>query len=75
MEQQKVDMFMMTNAKFFPEDKTLFIRERLLAMDDSKAALLMTCNSKTPQLHLLSACSWAVTALTVSTSATPVLVY
>lgn len=23
MEQQKVDMFMMTNAKFFPEDKTL----------------------------------------------------
>lgn len=42
MEQQKVDMFMMTNAKFFPEDKTLFIRERLLAMDDSKAALLMT---------------------------------
>lgn len=36
MEQQKVDMFMMTNAKFFPEDKTLFIRERLLQWTTAK---------------------------------------
>lgn len=53
MEQQKVDMFMMTNAKFFPEYKTLFIRERLLAMDDSKAALLMTMQFKDPTTALI----------------------
>jgi len=30
MQQQKVDMFMMTNGKYFPEEKAMFIREKLL---------------------------------------------
>ena len=40
MEQQKVDMFMMVNNKYFPESQILFIRDRLLAADDSKEGLL-----------------------------------
>ncbi|MEE0118118.1 MAG: TM2 domain-containing protein [Bacteroidaceae bacterium] len=46
MEQQKVDMFIMTNGKFFPEDKVMFIRERLLSLDESKAILLMSMQFK-----------------------------
>lgn len=33
MQQQKVDMFLMTNGKNFPEEKMMFIREQLLAAD------------------------------------------
>ena len=40
MEQQKIDMFMMMNNKYLPESQILFIRERLLAADDSKEGFL-----------------------------------
>lgn len=53
MEQQKVDMFLMTNGKFFPEEKIMFIRERLLAMDDTKAALMMSIQFKDPTIALV----------------------
>jgi len=36
MEAQKVDMFMMTNAKYFEGHQLNAIRERLLQMDDDK---------------------------------------
>ena len=52
MEQQKVDMFIMTNGKFFPEDKVMFIRERLLSLDESKAILLMSMQFKDPMTAL-----------------------
>ena len=53
MEQLKVDMFLMTNGKFFPEEKIMFIRERLLAMDDTKAALMMSIQFKDPTIALV----------------------
>lgn len=53
MEQQKVDMFIMTNGKFFPEDKVMFIRERLLSLDESKATLLMSMQFKDPMTALI----------------------
>lgn len=53
MEQQKVDMFLMTNGKFFPEEKIMFIRERMLAMDDTKAALMMSIQFKDPTIALV----------------------
>ena len=40
MEQQKVDMFLMTNGKFFPEDKVMFIRER--QFKDPMTALIIS---------------------------------
>ena len=53
MEQQKVDMFIMTNGKFFPEDKVMFIRERLLSLDESKTTLLMSMQFKDPMTALI----------------------
>ncbi len=37
MDAQKVDMFMMMNSKYFESYHLNAIRERLLALDDSKA--------------------------------------
>ena len=36
MEQQKVDMFIMTNGSNLPEQQIPFIREKLLSLDESK---------------------------------------
>ena len=53
MEQQKVDMFMMVNNKYFPESQILFIRQRLLAADDSKEGLLHALQFKDPTIALI----------------------
>ena len=53
MEQQKVDMFMMMNNKYLPESQILFIRERLLAADDSKEGLLHAIQFKDPTISLV----------------------
>ena len=53
MDQQKVDMFMMMNNKYLPESQILFIRERLLAADDSKEGLLHTVQFKDPVIALI----------------------
>ena len=53
MEQQKVDMFMMMNNKYLPESQILFIRERLLAADDSKGGFLHTIQFKDPTIALI----------------------
>ena len=53
MEAQKVDMFMMTNSKFFESHQINFIRERLLAIDDSKWAMISTLQLKDPTTSLI----------------------
>ncbi len=53
MEQQKVDMFMMMNNKYLPESQILFIREHLLAADDSKEGLLHAVQFKDPTIALI----------------------
>lgn len=53
MEQQKVDMFMMMNNKYLPESQILFVRERLLAADDSKEGLLHAIQFKDPIIALI----------------------
>ena len=53
MDQQKVDMFMMVNNKYFPESQILFIRERLLAADDSKEGMLHALQFKDPTIALI----------------------
>ncbi len=53
MEQQKVDMFMMMNNKYLPESQILFIREHLLAADDSKEGLLHSVQFKDPTIALI----------------------
>ena len=53
MEAQKVDMFIMTNGKFFASHQINLIRDRLIAMDDSKWAMLTTLQLKDPTTILI----------------------
>ena len=53
MEQQKVDMFMMMNNKYFPEAQIPFIRQHLLSVDESKEGILHTIQFKDPIISLV----------------------
>lgn len=53
MEAQKVDMFIMTNGKYFESHHVLQIRDRLIALDDSKWAYIQTLQFKDPTISLI----------------------
>ena len=53
MDVQKVDTFLIANAKFFHDYQISAIREQLLAADDSKWILLQTLQFKDPTIALL----------------------
>ena len=53
MDSQKVDMFLMTNGKFFDTFHLQAIRERLLQMDDSKFFMLHSIGFKDPTVMLI----------------------
>jgi TM2 domain-containing membrane protein YozV len=53
MDVQKVDMFVMSNAKFFESHHLNVIRERLLVIDDSKWGMITTLQLKDPQTSLI----------------------
>jgi TM2 domain-containing membrane protein YozV len=53
MDAQKVDMFIMSNGKFFESHQMNMIRERLIALDDSKWAMLSTVQLKDPSTVLI----------------------
>lgn len=53
MDAQKVDMFIMSNGKFFEGHQMNMIRERLLALDDSKWAVLSSAQFKDPTTTLI----------------------
>lgn len=53
MDLQKVDMFIMSNAKFFESNQLNLIRERLIAVDDSKWAMISTLQFKDPTTSLI----------------------
>ena len=53
MEAQKVDMFIMTNGKFFMSEQIPSIRERLLALDESKWTAVQSLGLKDPTTSLI----------------------
>jgi TM2 domain-containing membrane protein YozV len=53
MEAQKVDMYIMSNAKYFESHMVPQIRERLIQLDDSKFIYLQTINLKDPTISLV----------------------
>jgi TM2 domain-containing membrane protein YozV len=53
MDAQKVDMFIMSNGKFFESHKVIEIREQLVALDDSKWIAIQTLQFKDPTTTLL----------------------
>lgn len=53
MDQQRIDMFIMTNQKYFPEEKMVIIRERLNSITEEKFSLISTAEFKDPTTILL----------------------
>src|SRR5262245_48081527 len=53
MDAQKVDLFIMTNGKFFESHQVAMIRDRLLSLDDSKWALIQTIQFKDPTTSII----------------------
>lgn len=53
MDSQKVDMFLMSNSKFFESHHLHAIRETLLGMDDTKWPFLSTLQLKDPTTSLI----------------------
>lgn len=53
LDQQKIDMYIMTNQKFFPEDKIVYLKDKLRTMDDEKFSLVSTIEMKDPTTLLL----------------------
>lgn len=53
MDSQKVDMFLMTNAKYFHGHHLNYIRERLMLLDDSKWMSLHGVDLKDPTMILI----------------------
>ncbi len=53
MDAQKVDFFIMSNSKYFESYHLGVIRDRLLAIDDSKWGLITTVQFKDPTLILI----------------------
>ncbi len=53
MEQQKIDMFIMTNQKYFPAEKIMYLKDKLRTMDEEKFSLVSTIDFKEPTTILL----------------------
>jgi TM2 domain-containing membrane protein YozV len=53
MDARKVDMFIMSNAKYFQSYQLNAIRDRLIAMDDSKWVMISTIQLKDPTTSLI----------------------
>lgn len=53
MTQDKVDMYVMTNQKYLPAEKIVFIKQKLLEADESKFQLVSAVEFKDPTTILL----------------------
>jgi len=49
----KIDMWIMTNSKFLPNEKIVYIKEKLKSIDENKWSLLQTVEFKDPTTLLL----------------------
>lgn len=53
MDAQKVDRFIIANKKYFPDDKIMYLKEKLLAAPEDKASLVLSLDLKDPTIFLL----------------------
>jgi hypothetical protein len=53
MQQDKADIFIMTNSKYFPPEKIFLLKEKIMAQDDSRVTLLSSIEFKDPMTLLL----------------------
>ena len=53
MDSQKIDMFIMTNQKYLPAEKIVFLKQKLADADENKFALVSSVEFKDPTTILL----------------------
>lgn len=53
MDSQRVDLYLMTNAKYFQPQHLNYIRERLQMADDSKWGMIQSIDLKDPTMILI----------------------
>lgn len=53
MDAQKVDMFVMTNQKYLPAEKIVFLKQKMMEIDETKFALVSSVEFKDPTTLLL----------------------
>ncbi len=53
MDKQKVDFFIMTNQKYFPAEKIMYLKEKLLSLDEDKFNMISAIDFKEPTTLLL----------------------
>jgi len=53
MDAQKVDIYLMTNAKYFEAHQINAVRDKLIALDDSRTMMLHALNLKDPTTVLI----------------------
>ena len=53
VERQKVDMFLMSNQKYFPSSKMVFLKEKLYNVTEDKFAMLSMLEFKDPTTLLI----------------------
>lgn len=53
MDQQKLDMYLTTNQKYFPVEKTVSLKEALAQVEDEKFSMISTVELKDPMMMLV----------------------
>ena len=53
VDKQRVDMFLMSNQKYFPAEKIVFLREKLYSLDESRFLMVSAIELKDPTTMLL----------------------
>lgn len=53
LEQQKIDMYVMTHHKYFPEDKIFILKDKLSTIDEEKFNFIATIDLKDPTVLLI----------------------
>ncbi len=53
IDQNRIDMYIMGNQKYFPTEKILYLKEKLAVVDDHKFSMLSTVELKDPTTVML----------------------
>ncbi|MEE1200510.1 MAG: TM2 domain-containing protein [Christensenellales bacterium] len=53
LDQNKIDMYLMINQKYFPEERIFYLKEKLQNMDEERFSLLSSVEMKDPTTLLL----------------------
>lgn len=53
MDAKKVDVFMMDKKKFFPENKTMYVKEKLMDVSEERSYVLDTISLKNPMTIMI----------------------